>query len=209
LVLLCAVALLLTAFWGRLVPMLSPARLGSLRWLLPLATGLIFLQLVLGALMRHQHAGLAIHDFPLAYGQLWPATDAGSLARYNQARVEDTSVTAFQIGLQMFHRLGAVAAVTAVWAAFAVAWRRLGWSSPVTRLATAWAALLATQFALGAATLWSDKAADIATTHVAVGALSLVTGTLLTMIARKLMSVPAAVPPEPLATAAFARPSVR
>src|SRR5262249_6895961 len=30
-------------------------------------TLMIFLQLILGATMRHQHAGLAIPDFPLAY----------------------------------------------------------------------------------------------------------------------------------------------
>ena len=39
---------------------------------------LIFGQLILGATMRHQHAGLAIPDFPLAYGKLWPAMDAAS-----------------------------------------------------------------------------------------------------------------------------------
>jgi hypothetical protein len=34
------------------------------------------------------HAGLAIPDFPLAYGGLWPATDAASIETYNQTRVE-------------------------------------------------------------------------------------------------------------------------
>ena len=58
--------------------------------------------------MRHQHAGLAIPDFPLAYGKLWPAMDADSVARYNQQRIEVVAanpITAFQIGLQMIHRL--------------------------------------------------------------------------------------------------------
>ena len=71
-------------------------------------TLLILGQLALGAAMRHQHAGLAIPDFPLAYGKLWPATDAGSVAHYNAQRMEITAVnpiTAFQIGLQMAHRL--------------------------------------------------------------------------------------------------------
>src|SRR6266481_4447634 len=35
-------------------------------------TGLVFVQLVLGALMRHMGAGLAIPDFPLAFGRLVP-----------------------------------------------------------------------------------------------------------------------------------------
>src|SRR5207247_525344 len=37
-----------------------------------LTTGLVFAQLVLGALMRHMGAGLAIPDFPLAFGRLVP-----------------------------------------------------------------------------------------------------------------------------------------
>ena len=37
--------------------------------------GLIFCQLLLGATMRHEHAGLSIDDFPLAYGQVWPKTN--------------------------------------------------------------------------------------------------------------------------------------
>src|SRR5438128_5760039 len=42
------------------------ARLGAL------TTGLVFAQLVLGALMRHMGAGLAIPDFPLAFGRVVP-----------------------------------------------------------------------------------------------------------------------------------------
>ena len=67
--------------------------------------------------MRHQHAGLAIHDFPLAYGKLWPATDGASVERYNQQRVEITNVnpiTGFQIQLQMVHRFMALLILAAV-----------------------------------------------------------------------------------------------
>ena len=63
-----------------------------------LTTLLILGQLALGAAMRHQHAGLAIPDFPLAYGKLWPATDAASVAHYNAQRMEIT-------GRQPDHRL--------------------------------------------------------------------------------------------------------
>ncbi len=37
-----------------------------------LATAIVFLQLFLGAVMRHTGAGLAIPDFPLAFGRLVP-----------------------------------------------------------------------------------------------------------------------------------------
>jgi cytochrome c oxidase assembly protein subunit 15 len=212
LALLCVIALSLTASWRRLAPTLDKARIGPLRWMLPTATALIFLQLVLGASMRHQHAGLAIHDFPLAYGQVWPDTDPASVERYNNRRVEEVPVTAAQIRLQMFHRLGAVAAVAMVVASWVVAKNRLGWGSPVTRWAAVWTALLAVQAALGAFTIWSDKAADIATSHVAVGAISLVTGVCATLVARRVSVSPAVAsttPRDPSPAFAFADPSAR
>jgi cytochrome c oxidase assembly protein subunit 15 len=49
-----------------------------------------------------------------------------------------------------------------------------------------WLGLLAIQFALGATIIWTNKAADVATAHVGVGALSLLTGTLLILVSRKL-----------------------
>jgi heme A synthase len=49
-----------------------------------------------------------------------------------------------------------------------------------------WLALILAQAALGAATIWTGKAADIATAHVAVGALSLVTGVALCLMAVRL-----------------------
>jgi cytochrome c oxidase assembly protein subunit 15 len=184
-VLLCALALLLSPLWLRLGQGMTAVRPKALDWLLPVTTGIIFLQLVLGALMRHQHAGLAIRDFPLAYGSLWPATDAESLLRYNHLRVDETSVTAFQIGLQMLHRLGAVTIVVLVVASF-VSVRKNAVGTVLTRGANLWLGLIIAQFFLGAATIWTDKAADIATAHVAIGALSLATGALLTLAARRI-----------------------
>ena len=153
----------------------------SLRRHVLYATILIFLQLMLGATMRHQHAGLAIHDFPLAYGQLWPDTSAEALARYNADREEvgfENPVTAFQIELQMFHRLGAVLIFLAVLACVWQARRQLGGRDILARLTAAWLGLIFVQIGLGIETLHSNKAADIATLHVMIGALSLVTGAL-------------------------------
>ncbi len=192
-VLLCAIALLTSKWWMR--------RKGNLElgtWNLELRNGkgmqqiflattvLIFVQLILGATMRHQHAGLAIRDFPLAYGKLWPATDPASVARYNEHRVEITNynpITAFQIQLQMVHRIVAVLILGAVTFCAWKAWRKFSWSSPMTKLAAFWLGLILCQVALGAATILSDKAADVATAHVLVGALSLATGALLSIIA--------------------------
>ncbi|MCX6930409.1 MAG: COX15/CtaA family protein [Verrucomicrobia bacterium] len=156
--------------------------------LFTLTTLLILGQLALGAAMRHQHAGLAIPDFPLAYGRLWPAMDAASVEHYNAQRIEIAAanpIAAFQIGLQMIHRLLAVSILAAV--AFA-AWstrRALGGRNLLSRMALVWLGLILTQALLGAATIWSNKAADVATAHVLVGALSLAMGAMLSLIAAR------------------------
>jgi cytochrome c oxidase assembly protein subunit 15 len=190
-VLLCAIALLTSKWWRRLekpkseirIPKLGPAPVVFLA-----TTVLILFQLVLGATMRHQHAGLAIHDFPLAYGKLWPATDAASVAHYNEQRVEIfdiNPITAFQIELQMVHRIIAVLILCAVAFCAWQAWRKCSLRNPLTKLAAGWLGLILCQVALGAATILSGKAADIATAHVLVGALSLATGALLSIIAAR------------------------
>jgi len=190
--LVCAIALFTSCWWQSNVsrvrdqgPELEDPGFGKLRWLVLGTTGLILGQLILGAAMRHQHAGLAIPDFPLAYGRLWPAMDPASVSSYNQHRIEVLSVnpiTAFQIGLQMTHRIVAVVIFGA--AAF-YAWstrRALGGKNIVGRLTLGWFGLIMTQVLLGAATIWSDKAADIATAHVLVGALSLAVGVIVSII---------------------------
>jgi len=161
---------------------------GGLRYSFAFVTGLILGQLFVGATMRHQHAGLAIPDFPAAYGNVWPAMDAASVARYNQARGEVTAlqpITSFQILLQMVHRIMACLVLGSVAWAAGVAQRRLGWTSILTRLSLAWLGLVLLQMTLGAATIWTNKAADLATAHVALGALSLGTGALLALMAAR------------------------
>ena len=143
-------------------------------------TLLILVQLILGAWMRHQHAGLAIPDFPLAYGKLWPPMDAASVALYNQQRLEIVSVnpiTSFQIGLQMAHRIMAALILAAVAACAGWTLRRLGPKTALGKLALLWLGLVLAQALLGATTIWSNKAADIAMAHVLGGALCLALGT--------------------------------
>ena len=146
---------------------------GSLRWLAVVALLLTYFQLGVAATIRHQHAPLAIRDFPAAYGTLIPATDASSLGKINEARARDriAPVTAGQIHLQLAHRAGAVALLLIVLAFTAKAlrvtplghWLR-GWS-------LFWCGAILLQILLGGMTIWFNKAADVATTHVALGAL--------------------------------------
>jgi cytochrome c oxidase assembly protein subunit 15 len=166
-------------------------------------TILIFLQLMIAATMRHQHAGLAISDFPLAHGKLWPDLSAEAVARYNMQRVEVLAanpITAFQIGLQMVHRIVALLIVAAVAICFAKS--RAG--TPLRRVAGVWLGLILVQVALGAWTIWSNKAADVATAHVVVGALSLVTGACACLISLRRFSGNAQSAAVPLSEAAMA-----
>jgi cytochrome c oxidase assembly protein subunit 15 len=186
LVLTAVIALMTSRAWieGRRLQPVEGLR-ASLSLLLQATTILIVLQLILGATMRHQHAGLAVPDFPLAYGSVWPDTSAEAVARYNQQRIETLAVnpiTATQITLHMIHRVTAVFLVgLVIWAA--VRLRRVyPRGHGMRRLGTLWLILIGVQFGLGAWTVWSDKAADIASLHVVFGALSLVTGSFLCII---------------------------
>jgi cytochrome c oxidase assembly protein subunit 15 len=157
----------------------------SLRTLVLATTLLIFVQLIIAATMRHQHAGLAIPDFPLSYGKVWPATNPDALASYNAHRIsvtEEGPITAFQVELQMAHRLVALVISILVAACAWLARHRLGGKDLLTKLAIFWLVLIFAQVALGAATIWTNKAADLATAHVMIGALSLVTGALWCLI---------------------------
>ena len=154
--------------------------------------GLIFCQLGLGATMRHEHAGLSISDFPLAYGQVWPKTDETSMAEYNKERFQRDAMakatTPLLINLQMAHRVGAVLVTVAILAAAAAMWRTVGSAPILRRWSAVWVGLVFVQFLLGACTIWTNKAADVATAHVATGALTLVLGALLTAMSWRLQS---------------------
>jgi cytochrome c oxidase assembly protein subunit 15 len=189
LVLMAVMVLFTTRNWttGEGLQPVVPLNRHLLR-LLVLTTGVIVVQLILGAIMRHQHAGLAIPDFPLAYGRVWPDLSPEAVDVYNRQRLETVAlnpITAAQIGLQMAHRLLAVVIVgLVVWCGV-----RLRAAAPpgheLRRLAGVWMVLVALQFGLGAWTLWSNKAADIASLHVVCGALTLVTGGLLCVVAAR------------------------
>jgi cytochrome c oxidase assembly protein subunit 15 len=192
-VLMSAIALFHTAFWRNL-PAQAEGGAKRLRCFFLAATLLILAQLALGATMRHQHAGLAIPDFPAAYGKIWPDTGPASVLRYNQQRIEVEGyapITAFQIVLQMVHRLAAGIIFLMVGACAWLARRQLGPQHRLSRLASGWLLLIVAQIFLGAATIWTGKTADIATAHVACGALSLALGGLISIISFRGLAAPA------------------
>lgn len=182
--LLVIIALVTSVSWRRPVASTLPTMhtAGAAKRLKPVAlitTLVIYVQLALGATMRHQHRDLSITDFPTAYGQWIPDTSPAAIARINAARdtVGMSDVSAGQIWLQMTHRFGAVlVAIGVVW--FFVSARRKK-ISPLRGLSIAWLVGVFVQITLGAWTIWSNKAADVATTHVAVGATMLALGAII------------------------------
>src|SRR5712692_2843451 len=84
--LVCAIALFTSRWWAS-APKLPIRHRSGLRYLYQVVTAMVFLQLVLRATMRHQHAGLALSDFPPPKASLWRALDPDSIARYNQERL--------------------------------------------------------------------------------------------------------------------------
>jgi cytochrome c oxidase assembly protein subunit 15 len=178
---LCAIGILCVATSGKFLrgewDIFNPDPV--LRNLVLATTVVVFVQLGLGATMRHEHAGLSIPDFPLAYGKWIPDTTPEAIAAINAKRVAEDQVptNALFIWVQMAHRALAVLVLAGAIAVFqrAATASRLratkSWSS-------IWLALVAAQAGFGAWTIWSNKAADIATTHMALGALILLFGAL-------------------------------
>lgn len=144
------IALMTSASWSRWSDAAPESRHYRLELWSKILVGTVYVQIVVGAIMRHLGAGLAIPDFPLAFGRLVPPlTSAGLVANFG-------------------HRLGAVV-VSAVVATVAVlAWRSI--RSMVRRLSGLLVVLLMTQVTLGAYTVWSGKHPLITSFHVMTGA---------------------------------------
>ena len=193
LALIVFIALATTNFWQAMDCRASAAADACHRMVrLAMATTIvIYVQLALGATMRHQHRDLAIFDFPTANGAWIPDTSAAAIAKINTWRDARglSDVTAFQIWLQMAHRFLALIIAIAVIAFCLRAWRDAGQLPALKRLSVLWVACVLCQIALGAWTIWSNKAADIATAHVALGAIMLSFGVSISAICWRVLAV--------------------
>jgi len=128
----------------------------------------IYLQILLGAVMRHTGAGLAIPDFPLAFGGIIP------------------SKLDFAIGIHFAHRLGALAAATLI---FWTLGRTLRFASRERALVVPTCLLVLmvlVQGTLGAMVVLTSRAVLPNTLHVGGGALLLALSMTLTLLTRRL-----------------------
>src|SRR5207244_2012170 len=98
--LLVVIALVTSQTW-RQANSLASANAQKLRALALATTAIIYIQLALGATMRHEHRDLSITDFPTAYGQWIPDTSSDAITKINSVRDARglSDVTAEQIWL--------------------------------------------------------------------------------------------------------------
>jgi cytochrome c oxidase assembly protein subunit 15 len=134
-----------------------------LRRLLAVTTTMVFAQILLGATMRHSGAGLAIPDFPLAFGRLVPPF-------WNTG-----------IAVHFAHRMGAIVVTILIVAVVVRIARRHGSHRELVRPARILALAVSAQVTLGAFVVLTGKQPIVNTLHVATGALVLATSLLLTL----------------------------
>lgn len=132
-----------------------------------LTTIAIYVQIVIGATMRHTGAGLAIPDFPLAFGHIIPTHWDGKIA------------------IHFAHRAGAAAVTLLIAATSGHVFYHHRRSRELVRPAVLLLLLVALQITLGALTVLSQKQFIINSLHVVNGALVLVTSLVLTLRAHR------------------------
>ena len=156
-----AIALFTSPGWT--APRYSPVDDHMLRLVATTTTAFIYLQIIVGATMRHSEAGLAIPDFPLVFGGIVPPAWTP------------------QIAIHYAHRVGALIVTLGIAATVGHVWFHHAQRSELRRPALALACLVLAQVTLGAFVIWSEKNVAINTAHVVVGALTLASSLVLTL----------------------------
>ena len=138
--------------WLEKEPNLADPQKPNLQDLALLTIGVVFLQLILGAIMRHTGSGLAIPDFPLAFGKIIPP------------------IQSQQVAIHFLHRIGAVlVSISVLWTCIRI-FRSHRSQPALVRTAGVLLSSLSLQILLAAITIWTKKAVIPTTAHVATGA---------------------------------------
>lgn len=117
------------------------------------AAVVVYVQIILGAIMRHMGAGMAIPDWPLSYGQIIPP------------RLDVAT-----IGFNFAHRTWAWVTAATLVILFVKVRRHASRDHGLHTWAHMLAGLVFVQILLGAWTVWSIKDYVVTTLHVATGA---------------------------------------
>ena len=135
----------------------------TLRRLATATTALIFLQILIGAAMRHTGAGLAIPDFPWMFGHVVPDHWNGRIA------------------VHFTHRAGALIVTLGIGILSAYVWSHHRGRRELAQPAALIVALVVIQVTLGALTVLTRRDIWINSLHVVCGALVLTTSLVLTL----------------------------
>jgi cytochrome c oxidase assembly protein subunit 15 len=123
----------------------------------------VYVQILIGATVRHTEAGLAIPDFPLAFGRLVPPEWSAAIA------------------IHFAHRAGAVLVAGAALATALHVWWHHREVRELMRPAVLLVLLVLVQATLGAFVVWTGLQPVINTLHVVNGAFVLATSLVLTL----------------------------
>jgi heme a synthase len=173
----------------------------SLRNVALATTIVIFAQLVVGAIMRHSEAGLAVPDFPMMFGSWVPPLSDERLAMANKElwemnllwKLGNAEITRWQMLSHLLHRLGGLAVtVMVIWAAVKV-FREQAQVKEFSNTVLLLVALVVVQVTLGILTILTEKQFTITTLHVVTGALTLATSLVLTIRVRHRLYQPSTV----------------
>ncbi len=136
------------------------------------ALGLVYLQLLIGAVMRHTGSGLAFTDFPLTGGALWPSFGPAAMEQVNWAhwQLGLAEATRGQMMIHFLHRLTALAASIAIVGLALNLWRNPEIDRRLKMMGAVSVVLLLVQISLGAATVLTLRQYLITSGHVWNGA---------------------------------------
>lgn len=197
--LIITLAMVLSRWWREAGPQRPAPRAFSIRSVCLITTALLFVQLLLGAAMRHTESGLALTEFPRSQADSWlPPTDAAGLKALNDARDEThelEAVTLAQVWSNFAHRAFSLVAAFGVVAIAMYVVRFHAAEPELLTPAVGLLILLAAQLILGIMTVLSLKHAVVTTMHVGVGVLMFAVAFNLTLRAYRLFGPAQAVEP--------------
>jgi cytochrome c oxidase assembly protein subunit 15 len=187
-----ALALFLSPKWNDNPTRVHDSPRSPLRTVALVTTITIFAQLVIGAIMRHSEAGLAIPDFPMMFGSWVPPLSDERLAMANRElwqmdllwKMGNAEITRWQMIAHLLHRLGAVVVTgMVIWTAVKV-FREHRENRQFRNSALLLVGLVIIQATLGILTILTEKQFTITTLHVVTGAITLATSLVLTIRVR-------------------------
>ena len=134
--------------------------------------GLVYIQLILGALMRHTASGLAIPDFPTMGGMWIPTFSSEMIENINYILfdLDLDSVSKGQVIIHFIHRLGAVIVTGTIGYFYAKHGQTIKASQTSKAVLISIIAIVIFQFSLGVFTVLSARSPYIASFHVVTGA---------------------------------------